>query len=289
PSASNMGYVALALDPQFRAKPEYLQKSGAVEAATVRVDPLGRVVAVLGTAAQGQGHRTAVAQIVAEELGLAPDEVAVVDEMDTLARFWSISSGTYSSRFGALGTSAVALAARKLRQKLVAYAAHLMDRSAAELEFRDGGVRTRDGAGLEYSVKDLAGRAHWNTASLPAGMEPGLEATAVFGFPGADPVDERDRVNGSSTYGFIAEVIAVEVDHDTAAIRILSYASVHDAGTIVNPMIAEGQICGGALHGLGGALGEELQYDEAGQFLTGSFMDYLVPTAAEAPTIDIAH
>src|SRR5262249_21217377 len=190
-----------------------------------------------------------------------PSEVAGGHLLYPPAGFWSISAGTYSSRFGALGTSAVALAARKLRQKLVAYAAHLMDRSAAELEFRDGGVRTRDGAGLEYSVKDLAGPAPWNTASLPAGMEPGLEATAVFGFPGADPVDERDRVNASSTYGFIAEVMAVEVDHDTAAIRILSYASVHDAGTIVNPMIAEGQICGGALHGLGGALGEELQYD----------------------------
>src|SRR5437870_3466516 len=143
PSVSNMGYVATALDPQFRAKPEYLPKSGAVDSATIKVDPLRRVTAILGTTPQGQGHQTVVAQIVADELGLTPDDVTVVDEMDTFTRVWSISSGTYSSRFGSVGTSAVALAARKLRAKLVDYAAHLMARPAAEVEFRDGAVRPR--------------------------------------------------------------------------------------------------------------------------------------------------
>jgi 2-furoyl-CoA dehydrogenase large subunit len=150
-------------------------------------------------------------------------------------------------------------------------------------------VRPKSGKGVAYSIKDLAGRAHWNTTSLPEGMEPGLQTTAVFGFEVAQPVDDQDRVNSSNTYGFIAEVMAVEVDPETAAIKILRYATVHDAGTIINPMIAEGQIYGGALHGLGGALFEELQYDEGGQLLTGTFMDYLVPTASEAPVIDIAH
>ncbi len=289
PSVSNMGYVATALDPQFRAKPEYLPKSGAVDAATIKVDPLGRVTAILGTTPQGQGHQTVVSQIVADELGLSPEDVTVVDEMDTLTRFWSISSGTYSSRFGSVGTSAVALAARKLKSKLIEYAAHLMERPASELEFRDGAVRPRSGKGPSYSVKDLAGRCHWNTESLPEGMEPGLQASAVFGFTGSRAVDQNDCVNSSNTYGFIAEVMAVEVDPRTAAITILRYATVHDAGTIINPMIAEGQIYGGALHGLGAALYEELQYDDDGQFLTGSFMDYLVPTASEAPVIDIAH
>jgi len=290
PSVSNMGYVATALDPQFRAKPEYLPKSGAVDSATVKVDPLGRVTAILATTPQGQGHQTIVAQIIADELGLVPEDVTVVDEMDTFTRIWSISSGTYSSRFGSVGTSAVALAARKLKAKLVAYAAHLMDLPAESLEFRDGSVRPKQGKGPSYSVKDLAGRAHWNTESLPEGMEPGLQATAVFGFEVARSVDQEDRVNSSNTYGFIAEIMAVEVDPETAAIKILRYVSVHDAGTIINPMIAEGQIYGGALHGLGGALYEELQYDEDGQCLTATFMDYLVPTACEAPpTIEIAH
>src|SRR6266513_1972565 len=289
PSVSNMGYVATALDPQFRAKPEFLPKSGAVDSATVKIDPLGRVTAILGTTPQGQGHQTVVSQIVADELGLHPEDVTVVDEMDTFTRIWSISSGTYSSRFGSVGTSAVALAARKLKAKLVDYAAHLMDVPAAQLEWSDGAVQRRAGKGPAYSVKDLAGRAHWNTESLPDGMEPGLQATAVFGFGGSKAVDAEDRVNSSNTYGFIAEVMAVEVDPQTAAITILRYVTVHDAGTIINPMIAEGQIYGGALHGLGGALYEELQYDEDGQCLTGSFMDYLVPTASEAPTIEIAH
>jgi 2-furoyl-CoA dehydrogenase large subunit len=289
PSVSNMGYVATALDPQFRAKPEYLPKSGAVDSATIKVDPLGRVTAILGTTPQGQGHQTIVTQIVADELGLAPQDVTVVDEMDTFTRVWSISSGTYSSRFGSVGTSAVALAARKLKAKLVEYAAHLMEVPVAEVEFRDGAVHRRGARGVSYSVKDLAGRAHWNTQSLPEGMEPGLQATAVFGFRVSDAVDAEDRVNSSNTYGFIAEVMAVEVDPETAAIRIVKYVTVHDAGTIINPMIAEGQIYGGALHGLGGALYEELAYDTDGQLLTGTFMDYLVPTASEAPPIEIAH
>ena len=289
PSVSNMGYVATALDPQFRAKPEYLPKSGAVDAATVKIDPLGRVIAILGTTPQGQGHQTIVSQIVADELGLEPRDVTVVDEMDTFTRVWSISSGTYSSRFGSVGTSATALAARKLKAKLVEYAAHLMDRPAEDVEFRDGGVHLKRGKGPSYSIKDLAGRAHWNTESLPEGMEPALQATAVFGFTVAKAVDAEDRVNSSNTYGFIAEVMAVEVDPGTAAIRIVKYVTVHDAGTIINPMIVEGQIYGGALHGLGGALYEELAYDDDGQLLTGTFMDYLVPTASEAPEIDIEH
>src|SRR5881409_675954 len=289
PSVSNMGYVATALDPQFRAKPEYLPKSGATESATVKVDPLGRVIAILGTTPQGQGHQTIVSQIIADELGLKPRDITVVDEMDTFTRVWSISSGTYSSRFGSVGTSAAALAARKLRAKLVEYAAHLMDVPANDAEFKDGAVRLKHGNGPSYTVKDLAGRAHWNTESLPDGMEPGLQATAVFGFTVAKAVDAEDRVNSSNTYGFIAEVMAVEVDPDTAQITIVRYVTVHDAGTIINPMIVEGQIYGGALHGLGGALYEEMRYDDDGQFLTGSFMDYLVPTASEAPTIEIAH
>ncbi|MBI4247230.1 MAG: molybdopterin-dependent oxidoreductase, partial [Candidatus Rokubacteria bacterium] len=221
PSVSNMGYVATALDPQFRAKPEYLPKSGAVDACTVKIDPLGRVIAILATTPQGQGHQTIVSQIVADELGLTPEDVTVVDEMDTFTRVWSISSGTYSSRFGAVGTSAVALAARKLKAKLVEYAAHLMERPVDQVEFRDGAVRVKQGKGPFYTIKDLAGRAHWHTQSLPDGMEPGLQATAVFGFKVSEAVDAADRVNSSNTYGFIAEVMAVEVDPATAAITIL--------------------------------------------------------------------
>ncbi len=289
PSVSNMGYVAIALDPQHRAKPEYLPKSGATEACTVTVDPSGRLLTILGTAPQGQGHQTVVSQILADELGVAPADITVVDEMDTFTRVWSVSSGTYSSRFASVGTSAVALAGRKLKARLVEYAAHLMGVPAEDLEFRDGAVRPRNGKGPAYSIKDLAGRAHWNSGSLREGMEPGLHATAVFGFTGGTAVDQEDRVNSSHTYGFIAEVMAVEVDPETAVITIVKYVTVHDAGTLINPLIAEGQIYGGALHGLGAALYEELLYDEGGQCLTATFMDYAVPSASQAPTLDIAH
>jgi len=289
PSVSNMGYVTVALDPQHRAKPEYLPKSGATESATVTIDPLGHILVTLGTAPQGQGHSTVVAQIVADELGVTPADVTVVDEMDTFTRAWGISSGTYSSRFGSVGTSAVALAARRLRAKLVAFTAHVTGVPAEQLELRGGQVVARGSGDKAWSFKHLAGRAHWNTDSLPEGMEPGLLATAVFGFPQSTPPDELDRVNSSNTYGFIAEVMAVEIERDLATVKILKYVSVHDAGLIINPAIAEGQIYGGALHGLGGALWEELAYDESGQFLTATFMDYLVPTASEAPTIEIGH
>src|SRR5438552_894995 len=227
--------------------------------------------------------------LLAEKLGLDPAEITVVDEMDTFTRVWSISSGTYSSRFGSVGTSAVALAARRLGAALVAHAARLLEVSPEALEFRDGAVRPRDGRGPSSSLQVLAGRAHWNSAAAAGGLEPGLQATAVFGFPQATAVDANDRINSSNTYGFIAEVIAVEVDPDTACVRILRYVSVHDAGTIINPAIAEGQIYGGALHGLGGALWEELQYDATGQCLTATLMDYPIPRATQAPRLDIVH
>ncbi|MGA8570390.1 MAG: xanthine dehydrogenase family protein molybdopterin-binding subunit [Candidatus Binataceae bacterium] len=289
PSVSNMGYVTIALDPATRARPGYLQKSGAIESATVKIDPLGKVTAILGTAPQGQGHQTIVAQIVADELGLAPGDITVVDEMDTFTRVWGISSGTYSSRFGSVGTSAAALATRKLKDKLVRLASALTETPAENLVFADGRVIARGDGGRGLTLKELAGRAHWNTQALPPGMEPALEATAVFGFPLADSPDAEDRVNSSNTYGFIAEVMAVEVDPETAEIKILRYVTVHDAGVIINPLIAEGQIVGGALHGLGGALWEELAYDSEGQFLAGTFMDYLVPSASEAPTVEVQH
>jgi 2-furoyl-CoA dehydrogenase large subunit len=289
PSVSNMGYVTIALDPALRARPEYLPKSGAIESATVKIDPLGRITAILGSAPQGQGHQTVVAQIIADELGVEPADITVVDEMDTFTRVWGISSGTYSSRFGSVGTSAAALAARKLKDKLTRYAAALTETPADHLVFVGGRAMPRDGGGRGLTLKELAGRAHWNTESLPPGMEPGLEATAVFGFPVANSPDQHDRVNSSNTYGFIAEVMAVEIDRETAAIKILRYVTVHDAGVIINPLIAEGQIVGGALHGLGGALWEELAYDSDGQFLAGTFMDYLVPSAVEAPLVTVDH
>jgi 2-furoyl-CoA dehydrogenase large subunit len=289
PSVSNMGYVTVAIETAARKKPEYLPKSGAGDNCTIRLDPFGKIAVTMATTPQGQGHQTAVTQIVAEVLDIDPNDVTVTDEFDTATRTWSISSGTYSSRFASVATSAAAQAAQKLRARLCAIGAHLLEVTPDKVELRGGRVVRKDNPEKQVSIGRIAGVAHWNPTQLPAGSPIGVEETAVFSFPKAQPPDEQDRVNSSNTYGFIAEVVAVEVDPDTADVKLLKYVTVHDAGTVINPMVVEGQIYGGAAHGIGGALYEELAYNEEGQFLAATFMDYLVPAAPEMPVLDIGH
>jgi 2-furoyl-CoA dehydrogenase large subunit len=257
--------------------------------AQIRLDPRGKVIVTMGTMPQGQGHETTVAQIVADQLGLTPDEVTVVDEFDSGSSVWSISSGTYSSRFAAVATSAVVKTAGVIRDQVLGIGAHLLEAAVEDCEITDGGAVRVRGTDRSVPLKRIAGVAHWHTAGLPKSQTAGIQASEVFHFEIAAPPGDDDRINSSLTYGFIAEVMAVEVDRVTFQPKILNYVSVHDAGTIINPKLVEGQIYGGALHGLGGALMEEFRYDEEGQFLSGSFMDYRCPTAAEAPAIDIAH
>jgi 2-furoyl-CoA dehydrogenase large subunit len=289
PSVSNMGYLTVALDPEVRRRPDYLPKSGAAETATIKMDPLGRVTVSLCTTPQGQGHETVISQIVADELDISPEDVTVVDECDTAKNFWSISSGTYSSRFASVGTSAVAAAARALREKVHRIAAHLLRVPMEEVRFEGGSFHGPGEPGRSIRLSHVAGAAHWNPRSLPEGMEVGLQVTHTFSFPQAGAPDDEDRVNSSNTYGFMADICAVDVDRDTGQVRILKYVSVHDAGTIINPKIVEGQIYGGALHGIAGALFEEQVYDEEGQCLTASLVDYECPFATEAPTLQIGH
>ncbi|MGH2652469.1 MAG: xanthine dehydrogenase family protein molybdopterin-binding subunit, partial [Actinomycetota bacterium] len=273
-SVSNMGYITVALPPEVRARPGYLPKSGAMDWAQIRLDPRGRVIVTMGTMPQGQGHETTVAQVVADELGLHPDEIAVVDEFDSHKTIWSISSGTYASRFSSVAVSAVVKAATVVKEQIVEIGAHLLEAAVDDCELRDGEVIVRGSPDRGVPLKRIAGVAHWHTAGLPKGKEAGIQASEVFSFDFSAPPTPDDRINGMHTYGFIAEVIAIEVDRVTFQPKILKYVSVHDAGTILNPKIVEGQIYGGALHGIGGALMEEFRYDDNGQFLSGSFMDY---------------
>ena len=289
PSVSNMGYITIALPPEVRARPGYLPKSGSAESATIQMNQRGKVSVTMSTTPQGQGHETVVTQIVADELGITPDDVVVVDEFDTAKHGWSISSGTYASRFASVGTSAAVLAARKLKKKIIRLAAALLSVSEEDLTIEEGKVFVKDNPDKGMTVKRVAGTAHWNHELLPDDIEAGLQARAVFRFPSNVAPDPQDRVNSSNTYGFMVEIAVVEVDPDSGQVKILDWFSVHDAGTIINPMILEGQIYGGALHGIGGALYEELAYDEEGQFLTGSFMHYVCPTSMEAPVLNIGH
>lgn len=291
PSASNIGYITLAFTPEQRAKSKYLPKSGTMETATVGIDGLGKITLELCTAPHGQGHETVSAQIVADALGVAPESVNVINEFDTFRSPWSFASGTYSSRFGSIGMSAVGVAARQLREKVLRIAGHLLEAHEGDLELKEGKVMIKGAADRAVSLRQVAGHAHWNATTLIAAgiADPFPRVTATVTAPHLKPPDPQDKVNTSFTFAFIADIVAVEVEAATGAVRILKYVSVHDAGRIVNPMIAEGQIVGSIVHGLGGAMYEEIVYDENGRPLARSFMDYLCPTAVEAPAVEVAH
>lgn len=287
PTGTNMGYVTLAQTHDERA--ESMDKSGSTEAATIAMDPSGGVTVRLTSTPQGQGHETTATQIVADELGLRPEQVNAVAELDTLSHPWTITTGSYSSRFAPLTSSAIALAARRLREKLARIAAYTLGVDVQDLEFVDGSFVVEGDPERSVSLRKAAGIAHWNAGSLPEEIDPGLHETAFFSLSVTGPPDEQDRVDSSATYGFATDIVAVEVDPETYAIEIVEYISVHDAGRILNPMLVEGQIYGAATHGIGGALYEEFRYNDNGQLVNASFMDYLCPTATESPKLSIDH
>ena len=286
PSGSNMGYLGVAFTPEERVK--QLPKSGCTAAATVAIDALGGITVRIDTTPEGQGHETVAQQIVADVLDVEPRSIRVIAEMDTATSPWSIASGSYSSRFAPVGSSAVYTAAMRVRSKLFHLAAERLHVPEAELKLHSGRVYHGDrDAGL--SLRRLAGLTHWNPAELPPGIQPGVYETCYYTIPTVTPPNERDQVNSSATYGFLVDIAKVAVDPETAEVRILDYVTVHDAGRLLNPMLAHGQILGGLAHGLGNALFEEMVYDQQGQLLNGSFMDYLCPTAGEMPPVVIAH
>src|SRR5207247_797864 len=225
----------------------------------------------------GQGHATVAAQIVADTLGLHPDDIHVVTEMDTLTSPWSIASGNYSNRFAAIVVEAVAKCAEQVAQKIRLLAAAALDATADEIELHEGYARVRGQSNRGSPFRKAASRAHWDPAGLPDAIAPGLHECAIISPPVLDPPDDEDRIASAVTFGFVIDLAAVEIDRNTGAIRIDKYASVHDVGTQLNPKIVEGQVHGGFAHGLDAALFEDLAYDDQGNFLTGTFADYVCP------------
>ncbi len=286
PSISNMGYITLARTPEQRAGE--LPKSGNAEGASVQVSPLGGITVRVATAGQGQGHATVCAQIVADQLGVGPADVEVITEMDTSTSAWTVSSGSYSSRFSGVSAGAVLRAAERVADKTRRIAAHLLECDPDDVELADGRARVAGGAD-GVSLRRVAGVAHWNPESLPPGLEPGLQATAFHAAPNLDPPDADDRVASSAAHGFVADVAVVEVERETGRVRVLDYVSVHDAGRLLNPLLAAGQVRGSFAHGAGVALLERTVYDADGNLLTGSFMDYLCLTAPELPPLTTGH
>ncbi len=267
PSISNMGYITLAQTADERALT--LPKSGNAEGASISINPLGGITVRLATTPQGQGHRTVCAQVVADALGCSPDEVTVMAEMDTASVPWSVASGAYSSRFSGVAVGAVQAAALKLRAKIDAIRAHAGD--------------------AELSLRRVAGMAHWNPEGLPPDEEPGLSAVAFWAPPTLDPPDDDDRIASSASHGFIVDVCAVEVERETGLVRVLDYVTVHDAGRLLNPLLVDGQVLGGFAHGVAAALYERHIYDESGNLMTSSLVDYLTPTAPDIPALTIGH
>ena len=286
PSISNMGYITMALTPAERAQAG--PKDGAAASATVAIDPVGSITVHAASVPQGQGHRTALAQVVADALGVGLDDVTVNMEHDTQKDPWSIAAGNYSSRFSGAVAGAAHLAATKLRERLARIASTRLNVAPEALAFAGGAIFAAGNPQNTMPLRRVAGLAHWSPGSLPESAEPGLRETVFWSMPGLDPPGDDDRVNSSGTYGFIFDMCGVEID-DTGTVRIDEYVTMHDAGRRLNPAFVDGQIRGGFAHGVGAALYEELAYDPDGGFLSGTFADYRVPTACEVPAPTILH
>ncbi|OZI43331.1 xanthine dehydrogenase family protein molybdopterin-binding subunit [Bordetella genomosp. 4] len=287
PSISNMGYITTVMPREAREKAG--PKNGAIAAATVAVDPLGGVSVVIASAPAGQGHKTVCAQIVADVLGVDPDNVTVNIEFDTQKDGWSVAAGNYSSRFAGAVAGTVHLAACRLREKLAGIAASQLGCQADEIVFSEGKIAPRNRPEAAQPFTRLAANPHWAPALLPEGVEPGLRETVFWTPPQLTAPDDQDRVNTSAAYGFAFDVCAVEVDRVTGRVRIDRYITTHDAGRILNPALADGQIRGAFAQGLGAALMEEFRYGQDGSFQSGTFADYLVPTTCEVPEPVILH
>ncbi len=237
-------------------------QAGLWESAEVRVNPSASVVVFTGSSAHGQGHETTFSQIVADRLGIDIDAVEVVHGDTDQVQF---GMGTYGSRSAAVGGSAIAKSVDKIIEKGRKIAAHLLEAAVEDVDFEDGRFGVKGAPDQSLGFADVALQAYL-AHNYPDDLEPGLSATSFY-----DPVN--------FTYPFGAHIAVVEIDTDTGAVGLLRYVAVDDVGNVINPMIVEGQIHGGVAQGIGQALWEGAVYDESGQLITGTLMDYALPKA----------
>ncbi len=287
PSISNMGYVSTVLtaEQRHRAGP----KNGAIASATVAIDLLGSVNVTIASAPAGQGHMTVCGQVVADVFGLQPAQISVNVEFDTAKDAWSVAAGNYSSRFAGAVAGTVHLAATKLRDKLAQIAAGQFNCSADTIGFAEGSIFNLDNPSQTQPFTRLAAGPHWAPALLPAGVEAGLRETVFWTPDVLKAPDDQDRVNSSAAYGFVFDICGLIVDPDTGSVTIDQYITAHDAGRILNPALADGQIRGAFAQGVGAALFEEFRYSADGNFQSGTLAEYLMPTACEIPDPTIIH
>ncbi len=238
---------------------------GMFDSCEIRIHPTGAAIARLGTKSQGQAHETTYAQILATEIGIPADDI-MIEEGNTDTAPYGL--GTYGSRSTPVAGAAAARVGRKIRDKARKIAAHLLEVSEDDLEFEVDRFKVKGLPEKQKTMKEIAWAAYNN---LPEGMEPGLEA-----------VDYYDPPN--MTYPFGAYICVVDVDVDTGVTKIRRFYALDDCGTRINPMVIEGQVHGGLTEAFGIAMGQEIRYDEGGNVMGASFMDYFVPTAVETPT-----
>ena len=243
------------------------------EACTVRINPDGTVTAFSGVTSQGQGLETTIAQVVADAVGVSYDAVEVRTG-DTDESLWGL--GAFSSRQAVIGGGAARLAGQAVRDRALRLAAGLLDAKADELTLSGGQIVVNGDEQPSLSLAEVGRVAYLESNRLPEGIEPGLEETRFY-----------DPIRGAFAAG--AQVARIEIDPDTAELRILDWVCVEDAGRIIHPLIVDGQIAGAVAQGIGGALYEHLIYDEEGNLSTGSLLDYLMPTSAEIPELVIGH
>jgi carbon-monoxide dehydrogenase large subunit len=246
----------------------------ATEGATVRVEASGTVVAYLGTTSHGQSVETTMAQIVADTLGVDYADVTVV-QADTQSTPYG--PGTGGSRTAVVAGGAARRAAALVREQILAVAAHMLEAAADDLDIEGGSISVRGTPSRSVTLPDVASAAYRFADTLPPELAAGLEATARF------------RPSDFPTWSNAAHLCVVEIDPDTCVPRVLRYIVSEDCGQMINPTIVEGQISGGVVQGLGGVLLEDFVYDDDGNPLTTTFMDYLLPTTTEVPMIEIGH
>ncbi|MFQ5595985.1 MAG: xanthine dehydrogenase family protein molybdopterin-binding subunit [Anaerolineae bacterium] len=243
--------------------------AGLWESANVRVHLTGQVVVTIGSQPHGQGHETTVAQVVADELGV-PIEAVIVQHSDTLGT--PFGYGTYGSRSAAVGTVAVYNGLQRIKEKAKKIGAHMLEAAPEDVVYEDGNVHVKGAPDQAKTIQEIAGAAAL-AYSLPEGVEPFLDDTAYYDPP-------------NCTFPFGTHVCVVEVDPDTGHVDIKRYVAVDDVGNVINPMIVDGQVHGGIAQGAAQALWEGAVYDESGQLLTGSLMDYALPRAHFLPSFE---
>ncbi|RLC84003.1 MAG: xanthine dehydrogenase family protein molybdopterin-binding subunit, partial [Chloroflexi bacterium] len=246
---------------------------GPYEGARVNVGASGKISVATGVGTQGQGHFTSFAQIVADQLGVSPRDVHLVTG-DTAQFHWG--TGTFASRGSVVAANAINAAAKGVRARILKLASKVLEAPEEELELKDGYVRVADAPQRSISLGELAVLANPLRGAVEPGSKPGLEATDYFG--------PQYGATASGTHAMI-----LEVDPETMMIDIKRYVTVEDCGTVLNPLIVDGQIHGGVALGIANSYYEQLVYDENGQLLNASLADYLIPTAFEIPRIEIGH